>query len=95
VARPSRVVADVRADVVVLTALDLEYAAVRAYLTGLHTHTDANGTRYETGQFRAGRARVAVGLTKARWKIPRRSVHKPPAHGTSHRLRRGKTSSHK
>ena len=28
------VVADVRADVVVLTALDLEYAAVRAHLTG-------------------------------------------------------------
>ncbi len=49
-------------DIVVLTALDLEYAAVRAHLTGLRTHTDANGTRYETGQSGAGRCRVALAL---------------------------------
>lgn len=46
-----------------LTALDLEYAAVRAHLTGLSTHTDANGTRYETGQSATGRCRVALALT--------------------------------
>ena len=50
-------------DVVVLTALDVEYAAVRAHLTGLATDLDANGTRYETGEIRDGRARVALALT--------------------------------
>jgi nucleoside phosphorylase len=50
-------------DVVVLTALDLEYRAVRALLTGLHTHTDDNGTRYETGEIRGGHGRVALALT--------------------------------
>jgi nucleoside phosphorylase/WD40 repeat protein len=51
------------ADVVVLTAVDLEYAAVRAHLTGLRTYTDANGTRYETGETLTGLCRVALGLT--------------------------------
>jgi nucleoside phosphorylase len=63
VTRPGGGQPEVRADVVLLTALDLEYAAVRAHLTGLRTHTDANGTRYETGETRSGRCRVALGLT--------------------------------
>lgn len=61
--RSDGVDADVRADVVVVTALEFEYAAVRAHLTGLHAHTDANGTRYETGQSRGGRCRVALAVT--------------------------------
>lgn len=48
-------------DVVVLTALDLEYAAVRAHLTGLGADTDGNGTRYETGESRG--CRLALALT--------------------------------
>lgn len=50
-------------DIVVLTALDLEYAAVRAHLTGLGTHDDVNGTHYETGEIRNGRCRLALALT--------------------------------
>jgi nucleoside phosphorylase len=50
-------------DIVILTALDLEYAAVRAHLTGLRTDTDGNGTRYETGAIRGGKCRVALALT--------------------------------
>ena len=50
-------------DIVILTALDLEYAAVRAHLTGLRTDTDVNGTRYETGEVRGGRCQVALALT--------------------------------
>ena len=47
-------------DIVVLTALDLEYAAVRAHLTGLGTYDDVNGTHYETGELRDGRCRLAL-----------------------------------
>jgi 5'-methylthioadenosine/S-adenosylhomocysteine nucleosidase len=50
-------------DIVILTALDLEYAAVRAHLTGLRTDTDANGTRYETGEIRGRTCRVTLALT--------------------------------
>jgi adenosylhomocysteine nucleosidase len=50
-------------DIVVLAALELEYAAVHAHLTGLDTFTDINGTRYETGEIRNGRCRVALALT--------------------------------
>jgi nucleoside phosphorylase len=50
-------------DVVVLTALDLEYDAVRAHLTGFGGDTDTNGTRYETGEVRGGRCRVALAST--------------------------------
>jgi nucleoside phosphorylase len=53
----------VAADVVVLTALGLEYDAVRAHLTDTRQHTDANGTRYEIGRLRSGRpGRVALAL---------------------------------
>lgn len=54
---------EVPADVVVLTALDLEYQAVRVHLTGLRTYVDLNGTRYETGESRGGRCRIALALT--------------------------------
>ena len=54
---------DVRADVVVLTALDFEYQAVRRHLTGLRTHVDASGTRYETGETPGGRCRIALAQT--------------------------------
>jgi hypothetical protein len=53
----------VAADVVVLTALGLEYDAVRAHLTDTRQHTDANGTRYEIGMLRSGSpGRVALAL---------------------------------
>jgi adenosylhomocysteine nucleosidase len=50
---------------VFLTALDLEYEAVRGHLTGLRGHTHPGGTRYETGRLVAGRCRVALGLVGA------------------------------
>lgn len=56
-------IGSVAADVVVLTALGLEYDAVRAHLTDTRQHTDANGTRYEIGTLRSGRpGRVALAL---------------------------------
>lgn len=51
--------------IVVLTALDLEYEAVRAHLTDVRTHTHPAGTRYETGCLKGGRRRVALGLVGA------------------------------
>ncbi|HEU4425738.1 MAG TPA: hypothetical protein VFR67_24645 [Pilimelia sp.] len=49
-------------DVVMLTALGLEYDAVRAHLTDIHSQIDADGTRYEIGTVRGGRSRVALAL---------------------------------
>jgi nucleoside phosphorylase/WD40 repeat protein len=54
---------DLRADVVVLTALDFEYQAVRRHLTGVRAHVDVSGTRYETGETPGGRCRVALART--------------------------------
>jgi 8-oxo-dGTP diphosphatase len=48
--------------VVVLTALNLEYEAVRARLTGLRVHRHAAGTRFEVGRVGSGGCRVAIGL---------------------------------
>ncbi|MFI6497440.1 purine phosphorylase [Nonomuraea typhae] len=45
---------------VLLTALDLEYQAVRQYLAGPRPHRHRAGTRFEVG--RLGRTRVALGL---------------------------------
>src|SRR5687767_10944965 len=45
------------ADVVVVTALDLEYDAVRAHLTEASPHTDRRGTRYEIGRLRGSTCR--------------------------------------
>lgn len=49
-------------EVVILTALGLEYDAVRAHLADTRQHTDANGTRYEIGTPRSGAGRVALAL---------------------------------
>ncbi len=50
------------ADIVVVTALDLEYDAVRAHLTDPRPHTDRHGTRYEIGRLRMGACRIALAL---------------------------------
>lgn len=54
-----------RPHVVILTALDVEYAAVRAHLEGLRTVEGPAGSRYEVGTFtgRSGRLSVAVQWT--------------------------------
>lgn len=48
--------------VVILTALNLEYAAVREKLTDLRWHTHRAGTRFEIGRLAGGRCRIALGL---------------------------------
>jgi nucleoside phosphorylase len=50
------------ADVVILTALGVEYRAVRAHLTRTRGYIDPDGTRYEIGGLAGGRCRVAVAL---------------------------------
>ncbi|MEJ3748270.1 5'-methylthioadenosine/S-adenosylhomocysteine nucleosidase [Actinomycetes bacterium KLBMP 9797] len=51
--------------IVVLTALDLEYQAVRERMAVLRTHRHRAGTRYELGRLADGRCRVALGLVGA------------------------------
>jgi len=48
--------------VVILTALDLEYEAVRDRLTELRLHRHAAGTRFEVGRIRESQCRVALAL---------------------------------
>jgi adenosylhomocysteine nucleosidase len=48
--------------VVMLTALNLEYEAVRDTLTDLRVHRHAAGTRFEVGRLRDGAGRVALAL---------------------------------
>jgi hypothetical protein len=48
--------------VLVLTALDLEYQAVREHLTGLREHRHPQGTLFETGQLSGG-GEIAITLT--------------------------------
>jgi nucleoside phosphorylase len=48
--------------VVMLTAINLEYEAVRARLAGVQVHRHARGTRFEIGTVRGGACRVALGL---------------------------------
>ncbi|WP_405090684.1 5'-methylthioadenosine/S-adenosylhomocysteine nucleosidase [Micromonospora sp. NBC_01392] len=48
--------------VVILTALDLEYEAVRDQLTGLRVHRHSAGTRFEVGWTAQSDCRVALGL---------------------------------
>lgn len=48
--------------VVILTALNLEYEAVRNRLTDLQVHRHAAGTRFEVGRLRGTDHRVALGL---------------------------------
>lgn len=49
--------------VVILTALNLEYDAVRRRLTNLSVHRHKHGTRFETGTIQGSSSRVAIGLT--------------------------------
>lgn len=49
--------------VLVLTALDLEYQAVRAYLIGLQRHSHPAGTLFEIGHLQDGGGDVALALT--------------------------------
>ena len=48
--------------VVMLTALNLEYEAVRCKLVDPHVHRHERGTRFEIGTLRGTRCRVALGL---------------------------------
>lgn len=48
--------------VVILTALNLEYEAVRKQLTDLRIHRHAKGTRFEVGRLGRSGCRVALGL---------------------------------
>ncbi|MDX3112401.1 MULTISPECIES: 5'-methylthioadenosine/S-adenosylhomocysteine nucleosidase [Streptomyces] len=49
--------------VVILTALNLEYEAVRRRLVGLQVHCHERGTRFEVGTVQGTSCRVALGLT--------------------------------
>lgn len=49
--------------IVVLTALDVEYQAVRARMTALRAHRHRAGTRYEIGLLPDGQCQAALGLT--------------------------------
>lgn len=49
--------------VVILTALNLEYQAVRRRLAGPQVHRHERGTRFEVGTVRGTSCRVALGLT--------------------------------
>lgn len=46
--------------IVILTALDLEYAAVLAKMTDVRVHVHPQGTRFEVGRLADGRCRVAL-----------------------------------
>ncbi|MDV6011973.1 5'-methylthioadenosine/S-adenosylhomocysteine nucleosidase [Haloechinothrix sp. LS1_15] len=49
--------------VVILTALNLEYDAVRQHLTHPRVHRHERGTRFEVGMLRDTECRVALGIT--------------------------------
>ncbi|GAA2374959.1 5'-methylthioadenosine/S-adenosylhomocysteine nucleosidase [Dactylosporangium salmoneum] len=51
--------------IVILTALDLEYQAIHAHLSGLTMQRHPAGTRYETGRLTRGTCRIALGLVGA------------------------------
>ena len=48
--------------IVILTALDLEYQAVRKRLTDLRSHPHPQGTRFEVGRIADGDCRIALAL---------------------------------
>lgn len=48
--------------VVILTALNVEYSAVRKRMTGLRVHTDRSGTRFEIGRMGGTSYEVVLGL---------------------------------
>ncbi|TLW91133.1 5'-methylthioadenosine/S-adenosylhomocysteine nucleosidase [Saccharomonospora piscinae] len=49
--------------VVLLTAFDLEYRAVRQRMTGTRVHRHPRGTRFEVGSLENSDSRIALGLT--------------------------------
>ncbi|WP_182886999.1 5'-methylthioadenosine/S-adenosylhomocysteine nucleosidase [Microbispora sp. H10885] len=46
--------------IVILTALDLEYQAIRAHMAGAEPHRHQHGTRFEIGNLTGGRCQVAL-----------------------------------
>lgn len=48
--------------IVLLTALDLEYAALRSLMTGVRPHLHPQGTRFEVGRFKGTKGQVAIAL---------------------------------
>lgn len=48
--------------IVILTALDLEYTAIRALMTEVKPHLHRHGTRFEVGRFEGTKCRVALAL---------------------------------
>jgi len=48
--------------VVILTAMDLEYRAVRAQLSGVTAQTHSAGTRFEVGRLSGGQCRIVLTL---------------------------------
>jgi adenosylhomocysteine nucleosidase len=71
--------------IVILTALDLEYDAVRERLDGLRPHRHRQGTRFEVGRIPGTDRPVALGLTgkgnHASAVLTERAIHEfdPPA----------------
>lgn len=61
--QPGEVPLTDRHPVLVLTALDLEYQAVRAHLTGLRVHRHAQGTIFETGHLPGSTGEITIALT--------------------------------
>jgi nucleoside phosphorylase len=59
-ASEDRMNANVRVDVVVLTALPVEYRAVRTHLSALLRQSHHAGTQFEIGTLRSGVGRVAI-----------------------------------
>ncbi|GGO23020.1 hypothetical protein GCM10010116_46440 [Microbispora rosea subsp. aerata] len=51
--------------IVILTALDLEYQAVRQLLVDTKLHRHQHGTRFEVGRLQGGRGRLALALVGA------------------------------
>lgn len=49
--------------IVILTAMNLEYRAIRAQLSGITAHTHPSGTRFEVGHLASNDCRVALALT--------------------------------
>jgi adenosylhomocysteine nucleosidase len=58
-------VCDTQPLVVILTALDLEYRAVRARLDGLRSRRHGAGTMFEVGRLPGGQGEAVVGVTGA------------------------------
>lgn len=78
--------------VVILTALNLEYQAVRRKLASPHAHLHERGTRFEVGTVQGTSCRVALGLTNkgnhSAAVIAERAIQEFSPHGRA--VRRGR-----